>query len=91
MDKTTRAAFDSVSREAKGLRRIAVQPAPKRLDSTNCVFLELYLGNGVAELFAVPTSLEFVRDYVSKNIPLVIRNATLDWPAVSKWNSKYFR
>lgn len=55
------------------------------------LFLELYLGNGITELFEVPTSLEFVRDYVAKNVPVVIRNATLDWPAVSKWNSKYFR
>lgn len=54
------------------------------------LFLELYLGNGVAELFEVPTSLEFVRDYVAKNVPVLIRNAALEWPAVSKWNSKYF-
>lgn len=45
----------------------------------------------MAEVFEVPSSLQFVRDYVAKNVPVVIRNATLDWPAVSKWNSKYFR
>lgn len=55
------------------------------------LFLDLFLGSRVAELFEVPSSLDFVRDYVAKNVPVIIRNATLDWPAVSKWNSKYFR
>lgn len=55
------------------------------------LILELYLGSRVTELFEVPSSLQFVRDYVAKNVPVIIRNATLDWPAVSKWNSKYFR
>lgn len=58
---------------------------------TTSLILELYLGSRVAELFEVPSSLQFVRDYVAKNVPVIIRNATLDWPAVSKWNSKYFR
>ena len=43
------------------------------------------------ELFDEPTALEFTRDYVGKNVPVVIRNATIGWPAVMKWNSKYFR
>lgn len=58
---------------------------------TTSLILELYLGSRVAELFEVPSSLQFVRDYVAKNVPVIIRNATLDWPAISKWNSKYFR
>lgn len=35
--------------------------------------LDLYLGTSVPEIFEIPTSIEFVRDYVAKNIPVVIR------------------
>lgn len=35
--------------------------------------LDLYLGTSVPELFEIPTSIEFVRDYVAKNMPVVIR------------------
>lgn len=53
---------------------------------------DLYLGTHVPELYEIPTSIEFVRDYVAKNLPVVIREATLDhWPAITKWNSKHFR
>jgi len=53
---------------------------------------DLYLGTNVPELFEIPTSTDFVRDYVAKNMPVVIREATLDhWPAITKWNSKFFR
>nr|XP_019540314.2 bifunctional peptidase and (3S)-lysyl hydroxylase Jmjd7 [Aedes albopictus] len=52
---------------------------------------DLFLGTSLPETYGVPTSLEFVRDSVAKNMPLIIREATNDWPAVEKWNSKYFR
>ncbi|XP_058819253.1 bifunctional peptidase and (3S)-lysyl hydroxylase Jmjd7 isoform X2 [Topomyia yanbarensis] len=52
---------------------------------------DLFLGPTISETFAVPTSLEFTRDYVAKNLPLIIREVNNDWPAVEKWNSKYFR
>lgn len=51
----------------------------------------LYLGETIPELFSMPTSLEFARDFVAKNLPVVIREATAHWPACTKWNSKYFR
>lgn len=51
----------------------------------------LYLGETIPQLFSMPTSLEFARDYVAKNLPVVIRGATEHWPACTKWNSKYFR
>lgn len=55
------------------------------------LFLELYLGSRIPELLEVPSALDFARDYVGKNMPVVIRGCTLHWPAVLKWNSKYFR
>ncbi|GAB0096810.1 JmjC domain-containing protein [Sergentomyia squamirostris] len=51
---------------------------------------ELYLGSRIPELFDLPTSLQFTRDYVAKNTPVVLRGS-IDWPATSKWSSKYFR
>lgn len=54
-------------------------------------FVDLYLGPRIKELFEVPTSIEFVRDYVGRNIPVIVRGVNLKWPAVSKWNSHFFR
>ncbi|XP_055548544.1 bifunctional peptidase and (3S)-lysyl hydroxylase Jmjd7 [Wyeomyia smithii] len=52
---------------------------------------DLVLSPSVPETFGVPTALEFVRDHVAKNFPLVMREATMHWPAVEKWHSKFFR
>ncbi|XP_052867338.1 bifunctional peptidase and (3S)-lysyl hydroxylase Jmjd7 isoform X1 [Anopheles cruzii] len=52
---------------------------------------DLFLPASIPETFGIPTSLEFVRDYVAKNIPLVMRESITDWPALEKWNSKFFR
>ena len=52
---------------------------------------ELYLGPRIKELFEIPSTIEFVRDYVAKNIPVIIRGGALGWPAIVKWNSHYFR
>ncbi|XP_069355940.1 uncharacterized protein JMJD7 [Maniola hyperantus] len=50
----------------------------------------LYLGGDVAETKLIDP-LQFYRDYVSKNIPVVIRGGCAEWPAVRKWNAQYFR
>lgn len=36
-----------------------------------------------------PTALVFYRDYVSANLPVVIKGAFTHWPAASKWEPKY--
>ncbi|XP_052759171.1 bifunctional peptidase and (3S)-lysyl hydroxylase Jmjd7 isoform X2 [Galleria mellonella] len=51
---------------------------------------ELYLGREIAETDIVDP-LDFYRDYVSKNIPVVIRGACATWEASAKWNASYFR
>ncbi|CAH2097679.1 unnamed protein product [Euphydryas editha] len=51
---------------------------------------DLYLGSEIVETDCIG-SLEFHRDYVSKNIPVVIRGGCLKWPATRKWNSNFFR
>jgi hypothetical protein len=33
----------------------------------------------------------FLRDYLTKNRPLIIRNATADWPALRKWTPQFFK
>ena len=38
-------------------------------------------------LESVPTALEFYRNYVSTNTPVIIKNAAKEWPAISKWKS----
>ncbi|KAJ0171473.1 hypothetical protein K1T71_013023 [Dendrolimus kikuchii] len=51
---------------------------------------DLYLGKEIAEMIVLE-SLEFHREYVSKNIPVIIKGGCSNWPAVKKWNAKYFR
>lgn len=52
---------------------------------------ELYLGSSLTETFEVPSSIDFVRNHVAKNLPLVIRGALSESAAVKKWNSQHFR
>lgn len=34
---------------------------------------------------------DFVRDYVRRNRPVVVRDAAADWPALQKWTPQYFK
>ncbi|XP_012267185.2 bifunctional peptidase and (3S)-lysyl hydroxylase Jmjd7 [Athalia rosae] len=52
---------------------------------------ELYLTDHISEVEDSISPLAFYREYVSKNLPLVIRGGTKHWPAVNKWNTSYFR
>lgn len=50
---------------------------------------ELSLGTTtqIPRLETPPTPLQFLRDYVSPNKPLIISSATLHWPATTLWSS----
>lgn len=55
-------------------------------------FVEIYLGSRINEIFSIPSALDFLRNYVSKNIPVVIRNSELnETNAVKSWSSNYLR
>lgn len=45
----------------------------------------------IAEIDDSITPLAFYREYVSKNVPLVIRSGVKHWIAVGKWSVPYFR
>ncbi|XP_045455605.1 bifunctional peptidase and (3S)-lysyl hydroxylase Jmjd7 [Melitaea cinxia] len=51
---------------------------------------DLYLGGEIVETDCLEP-LQFHRDYVSKNIPVIIRGGCLKWSATRKWNSTFFR
>lgn len=51
----------------------------------------MYLQSEVTQINHTITPLTFYRDYVSKNIPLVIKGAVKHWPAISKWSIPFFR
>jgi len=53
--------------------------------------IELYLQSEIPEIDHTITPLSFYREYISKNIPLVIRGAVKHWPAVHRWSIPYFR
>ncbi|XP_011301391.1 jmjC domain-containing protein 7 [Fopius arisanus] len=55
---------------------------------------ELYLREEVDTLDANKeslTALQFHQKYVSKNLPLLIKNGVFNWPAVGTWGVDYFR
>jgi len=57
---------------------------------TEVLFLELYLDKQVPER-SVPSPLQFYRDYVAPNKPVLIKDAISHWPAIQRWNTQYFR
>ncbi|XP_063586150.1 bifunctional peptidase and (3S)-lysyl hydroxylase Jmjd7-like isoform X2 [Penaeus indicus] len=52
---------------------------------------ELYLNNEVPILDIVPTPLQFYRDWVAANKPVIIKGAVKHWPAINKWSFDYLR
>ena len=54
-------------------------------------FSDLYLDSSVPVLAEPPSSLEFYRDWVSPNKPVVIKQAFKDWPALECWDQHYLR
>ena len=65
-------------------------------DNLNACFVEasleareLYLGNKISSCQNPPTPLEFYRNWVSKNVPCLFKNAISHWPALKKWNNTY--
>ena len=55
------------------------------------ILTEFYLQQDVPEIETVPESpLDFHRNWISFNRPLIIRNAIKHWPAFTKWqNNEY--
>lgn len=85
-------AFAVLSTQAKG-ETLSLKTKKKlwKNNQLNCVLLELFLDKQICELFSEPTALEFSRDYVAKNRPVVIRGACSKWQACSKWDTEFFR
>jgi jumonji domain-containing protein 7 len=48
---------------------------------------ELDLGTTYIPRITTPSSIEFLRDYVSPNKPVIITSATAHWPALSLWSN----
>lgn len=61
------------------------------LDNLSLEARELYLSSEVPKLEIAPSPLEFLRDWVNPNIPVIIKNALNHWPALKKWNDDYLR
>lgn len=55
------------------------------------IFSELYLNSEVPVLDLVPTPLQFYRDWVAANKPVIIKGAVKHWPAIKKWSNEYLR
>jgi hypothetical protein len=52
---------------------------------------ELYLRSDVPVVDNTISSLEFYRDWVATNLPVLIKGAVNNWPAVKKWNLPFLR
>lgn len=63
----------------------------KAFESLSTEARELYLTSEVPVLSSPPSPLEFYRDWVTPNVPVIIRNSINTWPALKLWNSEYFK
>lgn len=52
------------------------------------LILEIYLPSWIEEVYEIPKSIDFLRNNVSKNLPLIIRAGANSWPCIQKWDSK---
>lgn len=51
---------------------------------------QLYLPHPyIQTIQEAPSPLEFYRNYVSRNIPVLIKRGCTHWPAIKKWSSEY--
>jgi len=55
------------------------------------VHSELYLRSDVPVVDSSISSLEFYRDWVATNLPVLIKGAVNNWPAIKKWNLQFLR
>lgn len=63
----------------------------KCLENLSSEAKELYIDSTVPEIEGAPSPLQFYRDYVASNKPVLINNAVSQWPALQRWNSDYLR
>jgi len=52
---------------------------------------ELYLSSSVPVVDSPISALEFYRDWVTPNLPVLIKGAVNNWPAIRKWNVQFLR
>ena len=69
----------------------AINGLSEALENLSLEARELYLSSEVPKIEIPPSPLEFLRDWVNPNVPVIIKNAFNHWPALEKWNSDYFR
>jgi hypothetical protein len=55
------------------------------------VHSELYLRSAVPVLDSPISALEFYRDWVATNLPVLIKGAVSNWPAIRKWDVQFLR
>ena len=60
-------------------------------DALQYICVELYLDRAVPVLDQTPAPLQFYRDYVAPNKPVVLSDLTATWPALHKWDLQYLR
>src|SRR4051794_23234772 len=52
---------------------------------------QLYLTNTITILSTPPNSLQFYREYIAANKPVIIKNAFNNCNALKSWNNNYLR
>ncbi|CAG0887506.1 unnamed protein product [Cyprideis torosa] len=55
------------------------------------VLRHLCYGSHIRETNSIPDPLEFYREFVAKNCPLVLRGVFREWQAVKQWDLDWFR
>lgn len=63
----------------------------KAFKSLTCEARELYLPAKIFEFEGEPTPLEFHRNWVCPNVPVIFKNSINHWAALKKWSFPYLR
>ena len=70
---------------------IAVQDIQSCVSEVADEAKDLYLGHHIFSCNEPPTAKDFHRNWISKNLPCVFKNATAHWPALKKWDPHYLK
>ena len=60
-------------------------------NSLTCEARELYLPENICKYVGPPTPVEFYRNWVCPNVPVIFKHSINHWPALQKWTPAYLR
>jgi hypothetical protein len=86
-----RSELENMAQVKESISSIRDERLSSAFNSLTCEARELYLPEKICEYRGTPTPLEFYRNWVCPNIPVIFKNSINHWPALQKWSPSYLR